>query len=117
MKAKPPHLVILNVPELAGKPPGWMEVQASFLNKDQNIIVRTIMLLLIGQMASARRAKETDPKMPADQCKFFDGSASVADEVLSWMLKLLRGDGEAIPESVKRLFPLPPKKANSDKSQ
>ena len=110
--SKPPALVILNIPELGQAPP-WFEMQAAFLNKDQNIIVTTVMLLLIGQMASARRAKETNSALDSLQCKFHDGGASVADETLSWLLKLLRGDGEKLPESVKRLFPLPTKQDKS----
>ncbi len=111
-----PALVLINLPELAGKPPTWPEVQASFLNKETNVIVRTVALLLIGQMASARRRKESDPTLPADQSKFADGSASVADETLSWILKLIRGEGDNLPASVKRLFPDPKKESSSNKS-
>ncbi len=96
--------MILNIPELGGDPPEWNEVMGVFRNAEGNVMVRSVMLMLIGKMAGARLDKEMNPGLPAEECKFADGEARCANDVLGWIRKLVRGEGAKVDAGVRKLF-------------
>lgn len=104
MPSRPPPPIVLNLPDL-GSAPDWSEVCGVFLNAQNKVMVQALLLLLIGQREEARQRKEGAPDMPADVCKFFDGQASAANEMLGYITKLLRGQGEQIDRGVRMVFP------------
>ncbi len=103
VKSKP-ALVILNLPELAGTPPEWRDVCGSFRGAHGSVIIQTMMRMLLGQMARARLMRETNPRLPADEAKFCDGEAGAANEMLTLLLGLVKGEVDKFPADVKGLF-------------
>lgn len=99
-----PKVAIVNVPELGEKPPEWEVVQGAFVGQARQVWAQAVLRLLIGRLAEARSIKERDPKLGADESKYWDGMANAMNEVAADVLHLLRGQGERVNRSIREGF-------------